>query len=209
MVPIRCVFYEKSEFIRRYLRRFRMGGRCPHDFGDGYQRCCDAQVHLDDIRLELTEEGYIPSFEWNLNDERWPKVCSGCGAEFPQEKDDHCSAPWQVHVDHLYRDPNGNLCPLRELPVGAIWEQDFGHGPHSRFLAARYGFELEAAKTMELPHIFVRTPGGVWDMDTISTNGDGWEVRGELPNITASPSILHAQGNRWHGWLRDGVLTEC
>jgi len=33
----------------------------------------------------------------------------------------------------------------------------------------------------------------------------GWQVSGELPRLTVSPSI-HVVGV-WHGWLRDGVLV--
>lgn len=211
MTPIPCVFYAPTTLIRRYLRRFIMSssGKCPHDFGDSYERCCNACAFLDDFELVLTEEGYIPSYEWPRGDDRWPKVCEGCGRPFPQDRSFDSAVPWQVHIDRLYRGPDGVLVPLHELPVGAIWRQDFGHGPTSRYCAARNGFALETARMMELPHLFVRTPGGVWDMDTISTNGEGWDVTGEPPNVTANPSIQHNHGNRWHGWLRNGVLTEA
>lgn len=257
MTPIQCVFYRPTTLIRRYLRRyFAQGTPCPHDYGDGYKRCCDAQVHLDDIELVRTDEGYIPSFTWSRDDVRWPKACEGCGREFPQDRDDHYTAPWQVHVDYLYcRDgedieskartfyeampydgPSGTARPawqaggnslkqgearravreqceagliaMRCLPVGAIWTQDFGIGPTSIHCANRNGFAIEAARMMQLEHYLIRTPGGVWDMDTISTNGDGWQVTGEPPALTARPSILHSHGNRWHGWLTDGVLTQ-
>ena len=35
---------------------------------------------------------------------------------------------------------------------------------------------------------------------------NGWTVTGTAPNVTVSPSI-HAAG-RYHGWLRDGVLSD-
>lgn len=37
-----------------------------------------------------------------------------------------------------------------------------------------------------------------------------WEVTGEPPNITVSPSINAGDGpgpRNWHGWIRDGVMT--
>lgn len=34
----------------------------------------------------------------------------------------------------------------------------------------------------------------------------GWTVRGEAPNITVEPSINI--GGIYHGWLKDGVLTD-
>ncbi len=43
---------------------------------------------------------------------------------------------------------------------------------------------------------------------TTNAPGDdrGWTVTGEAPNITVSPSINMI--GIWHGWLRDGVLSE-
>lgn len=32
-----------------------------------------------------------------------------------------------------------------------------------------------------------------------------WEVSGTPPNITVHPSI--DAGSRWHGWIKDGVMT--
>jgi hypothetical protein len=34
-----------------------------------------------------------------------------------------------------------------------------------------------------------------------------WTRTGDPPKVTATPSINHV--GRWHGWLRDGVLTEA
>lgn len=40
-----------------------------------------------------------------------------------------------------------------------------------------------------------------------------WDITGEWPNATASPSIgvmnLEGGGFHWHGWLRNGVFEEC
>lgn len=33
----------------------------------------------------------------------------------------------------------------------------------------------------------------------------GWDVTGEPPNITVSPSIMD---EHYHGWIKDGVLTD-
>lgn len=40
--------------------------------------------------------------------------------------------------------------------------------------------------------------------DRRSSNGDGWNVTGDLPAITCAPSIV-VPG--YHGYLRDGVFT--
>lgn len=55
------------------------------------------------------------------------------------------------------------------------------------------------------PPIAVVCPNGaVWEIDRWSSNGTGWTVTGELPNITCSPSIV---ADDYHGWLRDGEFT--
>ena len=55
------------------------------------------------------------------------------------------------------------------------------------------------------PPICVVCPNGeLWQIDRKSSNGTGWIVTGELPNITCSPSIL-VEG--YHGFLRDGQFT--
>lgn len=37
----------------------------------------------------------------------------------------------------------------------------------------------------------------------------GWTWDGNLERPTLSPSIQRTTGCRWHGWLRNGVLTTC
>lgn len=55
------------------------------------------------------------------------------------------------------------------------------------------------------PPICVVCPNGQhWLIDSKSSNGEGWQITGELPNITASPSIAVCG---YHGWLKDGVFT--
>lgn len=53
--------------------------------------------------------------------------------------------------------------------------------------------------------IMVKTPGGDWLIDQISSQGSFWTRTGEPPNITASPSIICGS---YHGWLRNGELIE-
>ena len=56
------------------------------------------------------------------------------------------------------------------------------------------------------PPICVVTPSGSdWVVDAGSTNGDGWVVTGDAPNITCSPSIV-VPG--YHGFLKNGVFTD-
>ncbi|MDE2105377.1 MAG: hypothetical protein KGL39_49580 [Patescibacteria group bacterium] len=52
------------------------------------------------------------------------------------------------------------------------------------------------------PPITVVGPNGEWwTVDRWSSNGDGWTVTGDLPDITCSPSIV-LKG--YHGYLRGG-----
>lgn len=46
--------------------------------------------------------------------------------------------------------------------------------------------------------------GEQWEVDRKSSNGDGWKVTGEWPNITCFPSIV-VRG--YHGWLKDGEFS--
>lgn len=60
--------------------------------------------------------------------------------------------------------------------------------------------------------LFVVTPAGPWCVDAQSTDGSGqytghgWTVTGEVPNITATPSIN--MPGRYHGWLTNGILSD-
>ena len=55
------------------------------------------------------------------------------------------------------------------------------------------------------PPICVVCPNGEqWEIDRPSSNGDGWQVTGDLPNITCSPSIV-VPG--YHGFLQNGRFT--
>lgn len=55
------------------------------------------------------------------------------------------------------------------------------------------------------PPISVLCPNGAeWIVDSKSSNGDGWQVMGDAPRITCSPSIA-VPG--YHGFLRDGIFT--
>jgi hypothetical protein len=46
--------------------------------------------------------------------------------------------------------------------------------------------------------------GEQWEIDRWSSNGTGWTVTGDLPNITCAPSIVV---DGYHGFLRNGEFT--
>ncbi len=69
------------------------------------------------------------------------------------------------------------------------------------YLAENYGRDWYRKR----PPICVRLPDGKdWVVDSRSTGGGGWVITGEVPNITASPSILT---ETYHGFLHNGVLS--
>jgi hypothetical protein len=43
------------------------------------------------------------------------------------------------------------------------------------------------------------------DWAPVHPDGAGWDITGEPPIITASPSIMC---EHYHGWLRDGVFSD-
>lgn len=54
------------------------------------------------------------------------------------------------------------------------------------------------------PPIELVCPNGeIWCIDRMSSNGNGWQVTGDWPNITCQPSIIAGD----HGWLRNGEFT--
>ncbi len=80
-----------------------------------------------------------------------------------------------------------------------------------RFLAAcqvdAHGLSIHYWKDWShiRPPICVVCPNGEqWEIDRKSSNGTGWTVKGEWPNLTCSPSIV-VEG--YHGFLKDGLFT--
>ena len=48
----------------------------------------------------------------------------------------------------------------------------------------------------------------VWHTWQPATDGGYWDVTGEAPAPTVSPSIWdQTPGSEWHGWIRDGELV--
>ena len=61
------------------------------------------------------------------------------------------------------------------------------------------------------PPIAIIVPNGkLWEIDRLSLStipgkhGEGWEVTGDFPNISVTPSIV-VPG--YHGWLQNGVFS--
>lgn len=89
----------------------------------------------------------------------------------------------------------------REAAMAAIADGTFGTGEHNYYLSRFYWQTWSHVR----PPICVLTPNGKeWCIDAKSSNGEGWQVIGEPPRITCSPSI---QVPGYHGFLRDGVFS--
>jgi len=57
----------------------------------------------------------------------------------------------------------------------------------------------------------VTLPGGaIFSQDNIAIDGTHWQISGSPPNVTVHPSInvMAPEHMRYHGWLRDGVLSD-
>lgn len=151
----------------------------------------DASIPFDVIDSPPDERGVTLHTDAGVprNDQRWPTKCSSC--EYLFEDGD----TWQTFQERLYqRTDTGALCTLRSAPVGAMWDASWypEKGPDGRSLV-------------------VMTPAGEWMVDAPSTSGRPWQRTGEVPKVTAQPSILinNRGGQGYHGWLTDGFLVEC
>lgn len=71
-------------------------------------------------------------------------------------------------------------------------------------LSPQYHSEHKAKR----PPICVSLPGGGnWVVDSRTSDGKGyWNVQGDPPNLTVEPSI---KTHNFHGWLRNGVITQA
>jgi hypothetical protein len=84
---------------------------------------------------------------------------------------------------------------------GMGWHNKWYLRMHKDFLSPHYWRDWADKR----PPIELVCPNGeVWCIDRRSSNGDGWQVQGEWPNITCSPSIVAGD---YHGFLRNGEFT--
>lgn len=178
-----------AEFTGRYmqvLRRYRSGTEndCPLH---GYH---NATAEIGDHSERSKESG---DDRWPHDDPRWPQVCHCGGYLFVNS--DH----WQNNYVRIFRMPDGSEFQFwgafgKVAPVGAMiratWFDDFKDIPGDSWLIA-------------LPD------GGEWITTQKASGGGHWEVTGEPPNITVSPSIWHNQPNGWHGFIRNGELVNA
>lgn len=89
------------------------------------------------------------------------------------------------------------------------WYLDRDHGKN--FLSPHYYRDWAGKRP---PIELVCPDGNIWCPDRRSSNGEGWIVTGEWPNLTCSPSIdcapiggNPAGSSYYHGYLQNGEFT--
>jgi hypothetical protein len=175
-----------EESLRRFI--LKEGSVCP-----GPYKYHNAVAKLGETPYPLDEYNGYGLDNAPHDDPRWPKKCDYCDYVFKEEDN------WQHNLERIYQEavfggevmPNGRRFPLRDAPPGAMWDGKWywQKGPDGL-------------------SIYVQTPGGEWCIDSPANNSKKpWDRTGVPPKITARPSILI--GDRYHGWLTDGVLKAC
>jgi hypothetical protein len=197
--------YDDTGMEARWLMRMA-GGECPGP----YKKYHHAKVRIENgpmtksMVIEGTNKHYhgSPPIDLWLADDRWPVKCDYCQYVFSEDDADPIPGlicyTRRIWTEVIYRRPmpaRANYYTHRSLPIGAMydapWHRPFGDvGPD--------GLSL----TVQLP------PGYLdfWCIDGKATNGGRWTRTGTPPNITANPSIATS---RYHGFLHDGVLSDC
>lgn len=182
---IDCFLLEPANEVKESLRRFVFSKD---------NSTCKSDVSYHNAEVDI---GVLPWAEdyhgrgdddFDHEDPRWPKSCS-CGYVF--KPDD----PWQHNLTRLWvRKDTGQKWTLGDAPPGAMWYADWLEG-----------VEAYKKKSPDGGILILKTPGGDWNIDAKSSNGNGWTRTGVPPKVTANPSIL---ADKYHGWLTNGKLIE-
>jgi len=196
--PVRCFLITPVPYVRVSLRVYESGTTtCP----DKTWRYHDA-MRLETARLPMAEmpttaDGCV---SWDLpldGTEKFPEQCDHCAAVLEGE-----GLKRMRFVEQLYQDGQGWEGTIKEALPGAMWNAEW--------------ITKSAVKSWIGPDglsLFVRLPNGSdWGIDIPDKNGNPWTREGTPPNVTARPSIEvkgHAARAGYHGFLTDGVLTEC
>jgi hypothetical protein len=90
-----------------------------------------------------------------------------------------------VSYGSMYRLSEGEVVPFRKLRVGAMWRH-----PQKGIAVKLPGYGS----------------GVIWYMEMPGTDGCRWAVTGEMPNVTAQPSINFV--GTYHGFVQNGQVTD-
>lgn len=198
MSRIRCFWMVPHDKDRISLRRYNGNVKCSGDAG--YH---NGHSYIEEGPAMSVSRSFKSS-KAKAFDSRWPEKCDQCDYRFID------SDNWQLFTNRIYqRVDTGELYPIREAPVGAMWNADWCS---------------DWWKGSDGRSIVVKTPGGDWMIDSHASNctmpddeiHKCWVRHGEPPDITVDKdgvtcgagggSILC--GN-YHGFLRGGYLEDC
>ncbi len=116
--------------------------------------------------------------------------------------------PWSLRLITLEQSEIESKEP-KVRRVGDMWFAPWMLTQHFRDTLSQHYWNSIKAKPRD-PLIIVMPGGWDWCPDRMAFDGKkysgGWNVEGDIPNITITPSI-NRMGN-YHGWVRDGVITE-
>ena len=184
-----CFMLEDLRLARYHLRRYAGGSECSGPMG--YHNAMGEAIAeiAEDPAKDYT--GTRPP-EVAPDDPRWPRACA-CGYEFVNDD------ARQVFARGVYRRVDtGEIMTWEDAPGGAIreaaWWPDRGQDGHGWVVKLPSGEEWMSegrAGNCQCP------PDPAHRC---------WSRTGSAPRLTVNPSIATP---RWHGWLRDGVLTSC
>lgn len=196
-----CFFIEPTSRVRMSLRRYRTrvaaDGKLATECSIHVYHSCSAVIgDAEAATMPRQYEGTpVHGDLWPHEDERWPTHCD-CGYQFGPDDE------WQFNPDTLYRRVDtGEIWTERSAPAGAMrdaasWLANFKSG----YRAGHDGMMLQC-----------KLPDGMWwTIDGPASNAPpdqpGWTRTGEVPDITARPSIATPG---YHGFLTAGYLEEC
>jgi hypothetical protein len=199
MSRVECFMIVRIGVMRLSLRRYVSNSHGQCSGPDGYH---NAMAELREVRFEFDANGDYPgTTQHDETDSLWPKKCV-CGYEF-QDRDTR-----QVFQEEMWETEDGSWRgSLSEAAPGAMrWEiPSIGEYP---------GFGRKD-RVDSRGHLWVKCPNGDcnwWCIDSIASNGPGWDRSGEPPNVTARPSIAIGKSDEarhYHGFLTNGVLESC
>jgi len=105
----------------------------------------------------------------------------------------------------LYQETGQNV-PGAVIPLARSNGQPFTQEYIDNVLSPEYRRDWLGKR----PPLLVVLPCGCsWNIDSKATGSEhGWTVTGKAPDLTATPSIncIHERG--YHGWLRNGELSD-
>jgi hypothetical protein len=221
-----CFLLDPTDMMQVNLRRYKsLSPRsCSGPWGQH-----DAQHLLGNekigpaMSLYATENGPI-----ELSDSRWPVKCDYCDYRF--KDDDHK----KYFTKPLYRHAaTGELMTLQDAPIGAMWFADeFNQyyenrkGADGRTLIVRtpggdWCIDDRASncdspcKNCGVPYILHQKGQGCGCYQDSKPGHKCWVRHGDAPHITVDKNGLtcgagagsyQSLDNRWHGFLKSGVL---